>query len=486
MRTIAQWLVYIQTGINTIMTSIGKASFDFYDGDVSSVFTVIMAYCCNLIQSAVYWFIDQAFVTTSSGAYLARHAADEGVTINTGTKATGEVTFSRVTTTGSITLPIGTQVITDPSLYESLVFLTTEIATMGVGSASVTVDIEAFEEGSKYNLLPDSIRFFVVPTAGIDDITNSNATSGGLDADTDLTIRENTLGAKQHRARATEGAIEYACDLVAGVDSIYIENRPSGELVYNETDPEVVLNGTFTSITHNDYWYGTGIETSTPNDYIEFTFENETSITPSFIGQPNESIVEVYIDSVSQGQINIESGQVTFDGTEYITTTAVHTIKLKFISGGKMAIDCFRGYNTAKRDSVIKIYIDDGSGTATWTLLNAVIASVEDYRAAGIRYFVTRCEIYTLDMDVSVLWNTSVDKVTTKSQISTELSNWFATLKSGSTIFKGNLYGFFNYQTISSRNQILNTIINTPVTDVVLAPDTIVRLGTITYTDITA
>lgn len=485
MKTLSEWLDYIQTGINAIFTSLGLASYDFYDGDVSSVFTTIMAYCCNLIQSAVYWFIDQAFVTTSSGAYLARHAADEGVTINTGTKATGTITFTRENTTGSITLPIGTQVITDPTLYESLVFLTTQTATMGAGVGSVTVNIEAFEEGSKYNLLADSIRFLVVPSAGIDDLTNSSATTGGADADTDLVVRENTLGAKQHRARATMGAIEYACDLVSGVDSIYVKERPDGEIRYNETDQNVVLNGTFTAITNNDYWYGTGIETSTPNDYIEFTFKNEESITPSFIGQGSESIVEVFIDTVSQGQINIESSLTTFDGLTYVTSTAEHTIKLKFISGGKMAIDGFICNSTQARDGVIKIYIDDGSGTSSWTLLNSVIDSVENYRAAGIRYVVTRCEVYTLDMDVSILWNSSVDKATTKTQIETDLANYFATIKSGEVLYKNNLYGFFNYQTINGRNQIVNTTINTPATDLDLDPDTIVRLGTITYNDVT-
>lgn len=444
-----------------------------------------MGYSCNLIQSAVYWFADQAFISTASGIYLTRHGLDFGITRTAGTKATGVIAFSRLSSTGSVTIASGTQLVTDPSLYDSLVYVTTQTATINSGFLNTTATIEAFEAGSKYNVLPDSVRFFVTPIAGVDDITNASAITGGLDETTDSVLKTNILEGIQNLARATVSALRYASNLVSGVDSVYVKSRPDEEVIYQQDDPDAVLYGTWSTIFSNDYYYGTGIETSTPNDYITFTFQNEESITPDFIGQASESIVEIYIDNVSQGQMNIETLLTTFEGLTYTCTTAKHVLKIKLISG-TLALDCFKCYNSAKRDATIKVYIDDGSGTSSWTLLKAVEDSLEDYRACGIRTFVVRCEVYTLDMDVSILWNTSVDKTTTKTQIEADLSDYFASLQSGDIVYRNNLYGFFNYQTISGRHQIVNTTINLPIADLDLDPDTVVRLGTITYHDVTS
>lgn len=483
MKPISEWQVYFQTLINNALTAAGFTNFDFLPGSVMDTLTLIWAYMANYVQGAVWYFKDQAWIHTADLPYLKRKALDFNVTVDEGTKATGEVTFSRTVTTGSVTVVIGTQIMCSPEFYSGIIFVTTEEGIMGNGVGSVTVDVEAIAVGEKYNVEPGTIRHIVVPIVGVDAVTNNSATSGGTDGDDTLSLRDKLESEIQNLSRATLTAVEYRAKTVTGVNSVHIEERPTGEVIYDETDPDVVYTGTWSNLTSVYYLYGGAKTTSTPNDYVEFTFQNEGSVIPVFVGEASESICQIYIDGVSQGTYNTQSAQASFDGDTYTTTTAKHVIKIKLISGS-LTIDGFKCSNTAHRDAVLNVFIDDGSGTASWTLLALVRTELENWRAAGIRYFIRRCELDTLDLTIYVKWLSSANKDLCKMQITSDLSEYLTTIKAGGTIYINNLYAFVNYQDVKGQTQVETSIITVPAANTVLDHDTIVRIGTVTFLEL--
>lgn len=95
--------------------------------------------------------------------------------------AIGTVTFSRVVTTATVTLPLGTQVSTSGGvLYE-----TTETSSIAVGVSSATVAIKAVESGKSGNVPAGTITILVSGLAGVDSVVNQSNVGGGVDEETD-------------------------------------------------------------------------------------------------------------------------------------------------------------------------------------------------------------------------------------------------------------------------------------------------------------
>jgi uncharacterized phage protein gp47/JayE len=104
----------------------------------------------------------------------------------TGTKATGQVVFSRSGTTGTITIAVGKRVkVIGSSSGETLIYESTSLGTILDGfSDSNNVDIIAEDVGTKYNVAPDTITGFVDKPSGVDTVTNPAALTNGTDAET--------------------------------------------------------------------------------------------------------------------------------------------------------------------------------------------------------------------------------------------------------------------------------------------------------------
>jgi hypothetical protein len=255
-------------------------------------------------------------------------------------------------------------------------------------------------------------------------------------------------------------------------------------MVYNSDDEKATYYGTWTTLTDSDYYWGEAKYTETATDYMEFEFSGEESIQVVFGGTDVYSEVEVYLDSVLQKTYNIEASLATIESDVMTTSTAKHTLKI-VLNSGKLIVDSFKGTTTANRDGVIDVFIDDGSGTASWTILDNVKTALEDWRACGIRYNIKRCEIELIDLSIQLLINSSVDKARLKSQISSDIAEYFTTINAGELVYINNIYTYINSQTYGGRKQVLTSIITSPTENVQLEPHTIARLGTITYTEIT-
>lgn len=106
-----------------------------------------------------------------------------GFARKTGTKANGEVVFSRIGTSGDVTIPIGTKLKTPADLR----FITTELGTiLDTANDSNSVDVEADKVGYAYNVGSATITIFETTVNGVDTVTNANPTTGGVDIETDF------------------------------------------------------------------------------------------------------------------------------------------------------------------------------------------------------------------------------------------------------------------------------------------------------------
>lgn len=104
-------------------------------------------------------------------------------------RASGTVTFTRGTdnTDAAVFIPINFQITS--STDTGIIFQTVTGATMDVGVTSVTVPVQAVDAGPAGNIGPNLINNMSSPIQGVASVTNTSATSGGLDQETDSALR---------------------------------------------------------------------------------------------------------------------------------------------------------------------------------------------------------------------------------------------------------------------------------------------------------
>jgi len=132
----------------------------------------------------------RGFVQTTFGTYLDLRAEEYGIARRQAVAATGTVTF---TGTPGTVIPAGTRVSTPSTeVAPAVIFKTIQKAMIGAGG-SVDVSVVAIEPGASGNVAPGAITVLVEPLAGVSAVTNSAATSGGLDEEDDDSLRDRIL-----------------------------------------------------------------------------------------------------------------------------------------------------------------------------------------------------------------------------------------------------------------------------------------------------
>ncbi|QSG06412.1 baseplate J/gp47 family protein [Halapricum desulfuricans] len=165
-------------------------------------------------------------------------------------KATGTVTFSRGTAaTTDYTIPAGTVVQT--ATEDPVKFQTTEVVSILSGTTEIDATIEAIDGGIRGNVGANTITDFENKPAGVDEVNNAVATSGGSDEEPDNELRERALRELSESKSATPGAI---LDSVRAMDkvssaTIFVNNTGtdnSGSGGLSDHAFEVVVDGTAT------------------------------------------------------------------------------------------------------------------------------------------------------------------------------------------------------------------------------------------------
>ncbi|ADQ06520.1 Baseplate J family protein [Caldicellulosiruptor hydrothermalis 108] len=170
--------------------------------------------------------LDKVFVQTTYGEYLDMKAQEFGLERKPAAKATGKVTFYGQA--GTI-IPQGTKVATESTgEAEGIVFITLNEAVIGQ-DGTVTVDIEAETAGTQGNVVAGAIKLLLDPVDGVTAVTNTQATTGGTDAEDDESLRQRILA--KARNPVTSGNVnhykQWALE-VAGVGDVKVFQLWSG------------------------------------------------------------------------------------------------------------------------------------------------------------------------------------------------------------------------------------------------------------------
>lgn len=155
-----------------------------------------------------------------------------GFSKHAGSKASGTVVFSRnVATTDPVTIAIGTLV----STASGLIFVTTSLGVILANqTSSGEVSIQAYDVGANFNVPAATITTMTTPVVGVDTVTNSSSTTGGLDEEDDNSFqsrfRDYTLGL----GRGNVYGLKAAAMSVTGVRSASpVEHFPPLSDIYN-------------------------------------------------------------------------------------------------------------------------------------------------------------------------------------------------------------------------------------------------------------
>jgi uncharacterized phage protein gp47/JayE len=133
-------------------------------------------------------------IDTMTGSRLDSFLSNFGFGRQQPTRATGTVTFSRLTTSSAdITIPRGTQVVARQGTvgFTAIVFATTETVVLQSGKTDIDAAIECTLPGTVGNLPALSITGFAGPqqVPGISGVSNPSPTNGGIDGETDADLK---------------------------------------------------------------------------------------------------------------------------------------------------------------------------------------------------------------------------------------------------------------------------------------------------------
>jgi uncharacterized phage protein gp47/JayE len=208
----------------------------------------------NKIEPALQETYRSAYVEDATGTELTKKCRNLGVYRRESVRATG---VSRSDPASSdITIPAGTAVETleqDPVQFE-----TTSVVTLTSGTSSVDATVRAIEGGSDGNVGSNAIQVMPSPPAGIDTVTNQQATgdptltdtSGdplvpGRDREDDQSLRDRVLDTDASDEGPSGNGIELALARVDDVISSHINANPKSTS-NNGLDPyhsEIVVYG---------------------------------------------------------------------------------------------------------------------------------------------------------------------------------------------------------------------------------------------------
>jgi uncharacterized phage protein gp47/JayE len=207
------------TLVEGMAASVQGAAQSLMDLTVGSVLRAILEANAS-IALWLQWLIVQCLATTrlatSSGTDCDSFGADFGFTRLPAVAASGQVTFSRFTPSTSAFIPVGTAISTAANTQSFLVTADPANAaydaatagyTLAAGVASLNVAVAASVAGSAGNVQPGAIALLSSAVSGVDTVTNAEALTGGIDAESDAAFRSRFGNFLVSLSRATNIAI---------------------------------------------------------------------------------------------------------------------------------------------------------------------------------------------------------------------------------------------------------------------------------------
>lgn len=212
--------------VTSAAAAVQGAATQVLDLTVGSVLRAVLEANAGLglwLQWLILQVLQMTRAATSTGADLDSWVADFGMTRLPSVAATGSVTFARFSPVTSALVPVGTLVRTSDGTESFTVTADpTNVAfnatlngyQLAVGTATVTVPVQAAVAGSSGNVQAGTISLIAAAIPGVDTVTNTAPILGGLDGESDAALRARFSTFLNSRAQATAVAIGYAVSSV--------------------------------------------------------------------------------------------------------------------------------------------------------------------------------------------------------------------------------------------------------------------------------
>jgi hypothetical protein len=223
--------------LQRMSSAVQRSSGRLFDLSAGSVLRALLESNAS-IALWIQWLIVQTLgmtrAGTSVGTDLDTWMADFSLIRQPSVAAQGIATFSRLSSVGMAVIPAGTQVksrgatqifsvIGDPRHSTWQANSSTYQVPSGV--QSVDLPIVAVTPGASGNITADIVSLISTPIVGIDFVSNKDALSGGMDAESDPQFRTRFRDYLASRSQATFSAISFAiADIKQGVRYKIFEN----------------------------------------------------------------------------------------------------------------------------------------------------------------------------------------------------------------------------------------------------------------------
>lgn len=464
---------YIKTKILTKLAEVGK-SLNFAPGDVIDTIVLYVSDGVAKVIDYATMMMRNAFFATADAEFLYRKCDDFNILYSLGAFATGTVRFTRTENAEvEYVIPSGTLVSTNKNRFQGYEFFTTAEAVMLIGTSSIEAPVQAVIPGSDYNVLAGTIRFLSQQVTGIEEVVQDADITGGTDQDTLDEVRDKALGYIRNIGRGTRNALIYRARSVTGVKYISLTENPKGTLLENHDSTFISYTGTWAEIENASYYMGKAMSSSTADDEMVMAMKVNgfSKYQPVFDG---DCIVDVYLNNVFVESIT--------EPKEFSTEHGEHTVKL-VLRQGTINFDGIKLYSAFKRHSVVHMIIDDGTGTASWALMNSVKTTLQsDWRACGVLAYYDRTEIQLVDLEIEIQWEPHASKSDVKGYAETELGTWLSNYAPNSLIRMCNVIPIILPVTVSGRRQVI--CVKALNNDIQLAENTVARLNNVIWKEI--
>ena len=361
-----------------------------------------------------------------------------------GVKSTVNVVFSRVGSSGLVTIPAGTRLLT-PSGLRFILDSATVISDGNNDSSSTQVTAE--ETGLVYNVALSTITIIEDPVSGVDTVTNALAATGGVNEETDFQYQTRFQAYVEGLGRSNIAGVISGGLSVSGITSASLtEHFPPISTPSVEAGQATSADGLGQTLTDTS---GTFLTTVRPG----FTVVN-------FDDQSIAAVISITSDTVLIHSALQDGSANDWGISDYYKIYDNNVNATLFVDDGTSG-----GISAAKLLEVTTVI--DGDGT-------------EDnpgYRSAGVNIKVEAPTTVTTDVDVSITPLTGIDQSQVETDINTALTGYVNSLGIDDDIVFNKLV-----EACMGVYGVTDCDVTDPTINVVIANDEVGRLGDVTVT----
>lgn len=315
------------------------------------------------LQYLVVLVLSATRLATSSGSDCDTFGEDFDFTRLPGVTATGNVTFSRYSSTQAAFIPVyisasgstpasGTQVLTsDQTLTFNVVADSTnpnyvaspvEGYNISAGVSSISVPVQADVAGTSGNILANTLTLIVGGILGVDSVTNPSAFTNGVNEESDAAFKARFVNFINSRSQATDEAVGYAIQQIQQGLTWTIEPNQTANGTYTPgtfvvtvddgtgSPPSSLITSVATAI-QNIRPIGSTAIIQAPTKIsadVTLTVTVPTSLVSATVISEVTAALTTYIDSLSVGQTLAYSRipQVAYDADSNISNVTNVTI----------------------------------------------------------------------------------------------------------------------------------------------------------------